>query len=65
MPTIIRSEIKHETCVTASVAESIAERVRVNPNGETTCPVCGLTDSNLRFQSVIELDNGYILERLI
>jgi len=65
MAQVIRSEIKHYTCTTVSVAESVAESVRVNPNGETTCPVCGLTDSNLRFQSTIEFDSGYILERSI
>ena len=65
MSYVIRSEIKHDTCTTATVLENIAESIRVNPNGETECPVCGLTDSNLKFQSMIEFDNGYILERLI
>ncbi len=65
MPQVIRSEIKHVTCNTVSVSQDIAESVRVNPNGETTCPVCGLTDLNLRFSSLIELDDGYILERTI
>ena len=65
MPQVIRSEIKHYSCNTVSVAVEIAEAVRVNPNGETPCPVCGQTDSNLRFSSLIELDNVYILERTI
>jgi hypothetical protein len=65
MPQVIRSEIKHYSCNTVSVAVEIAEAVRVNPNGETSCPVCGQTDSNLRFSSSIELDNVYILERTI
>ena len=65
MPQVIRSEIKHYSCNTVSVAVEIAEAVRVNPNGETSCPVCGQTDSNLRFSSLIELDNVYILERTI
>jgi hypothetical protein len=65
MSQIIRSEIKHYTCNTVSVTVDIAESVRVNPNGETTCPVCGETDSNLRFTSTIEFDNGYILESTI
>jgi len=63
MPTIVRSEIKHKTCAAAPVAESTAEHVRVDPNGNTTCPVCNLTDINLNFSSTIELDNGYIFER--
>lgn len=63
MPTIIRSEIKHNTCNWVAVEESIAESVRVNPNGMTRCPVCNLDDKNLHFNSVIELDDGYILER--
>jgi hypothetical protein len=65
MPQVIRSEIKHYSCNTVSVAVEIAEAIRVNPNGETSCPVCGQTDSNLRFSSLIELDNVYILERTI
>jgi hypothetical protein len=65
MPQVIRSEIKHYSCNTVSVAVEIAEAVRVNPNGETSCPVCGQTDSNLKFSSLIELDNVYILERTI
>lgn len=65
MAQVIRSEIKHDTCTVVSVDVEIAESVRTNPNGETTCPVCGLTDSNLRFHSLIELDNGYILERSV
>ena len=65
MPQVIKSEIKHYSCNTVSVAVEIAEAVRVNPNGETTCSVCGQTDSNLRFSSWIELDDVYILERTI
>jgi len=63
MPQVIKSEIKHYTCNAVSVTVDIAEAVRVNPNGETTCPVCSQTDSNLRFTSTIEFDDGYILER--
>lgn len=65
MSQIIRSEIKHYSCSAVSVASDIAESVRVDPNGETTCTICGITDSNLRFSSLIELDNGYILERTL
>jgi hypothetical protein len=63
MPQATKSEIKHYTCNTVSVAVEIAEAVRVNPNGETSCSVCGQVDANLRFSSLIELDNGYVLER--
>lgn len=63
MSQVIRSEIKHYTCNSVSVAAEIAEAVRADPNGETTCPVCGQLDSNLKFSSSIEFDDGYILER--
>jgi hypothetical protein len=64
MPEIIRSEIKHHECDAFSVLPDIAETVRINPNGETLCTVCGQSDVNLNFSSTIEFDNGYILERV-
>jgi|688.fasta_scaffold1418018_2 hypothetical protein len=65
MSQIIRSEMKHYSCSVVNVSVEMAEAIRTNPNGTTNCPVCGETDSNLRFSSLIEFDDGYILESTI
>ncbi len=57
--------MKHYSCSVVNVSVEMAEAIRTNPNGTTNCPVCGETDSNLRFSSLIEFDDGYILESTI